>query len=290
MSSVSVFKSAKSSIPFGCVDIENVFNSIKTGKFWPLVKQYRETKDSEYKKTIPCYTPSGVFSHRSIDGLVEYTGLLSLDIDKKDNPDIDLPSIMDSLRDNQFIRAFHKSVGGEGYAVYIETDVDSQYHGQAFESIEKSFFERFGIVVDKACKDVSRLRFVSADSKLYYNRDSKVLHIEIKKTYDDIRATGDSEDCYFIRLLNRIIDSGIDITDSYEDWVKVAFGIANSLGEEGRPYFHSISQASQKYRYSEADKLYSSAIRRESQGRGNVKTKRSVYQIAADYGIYNKNE
>lgn len=289
MSSVSVFKSAKSNVPFGCVDIEKVFDSIKTGKFWGVVKQYRETKDSSFKKTIPCYTPSGVFSHRSIDGLTEYTGILSLDIDKKDNPDIDLQAIMNQLESNDYIRCYHKSVGGEGYAVYIEVDSEPEYHNQAFEAVEKAFRDKYGIIIDKACKDVSRLRFVSADSKLYYNRKSKQLHIEVKKIYERNQYDNNTgDDVYLIRLLDRIVDSGIDITDIYSDWVKLAFGIANALGEDGRTYFHTISQASNKYSYKTTEKLYNDALRREADGRGNVSTRRSVFQIAKDYGIYNK--
>lgn len=288
MSSVSVFKSAFSKVPFTYTELEKVFEAISSGAFLSVVSKYRETKNQEYKRTIPCYAPSGIFSHRAIDGLTEYNGVMSLDIDKKDNDNIDLDGIINSLKDNRFVLAFHRSLGGEGYAVYIKTDVNQDNHSQAFEVIEKAFKDKYGIILDKACKDVSRLRFVSYDENLYFNKSADTLHIEIKKV--EKRASDDSgggDDVYLVRMINRIIESGIDITDIYSDWVKIAFGIANALGEEGRPYFHQISEASNKYEFRTAEKLYNDALKREEAGRGNVSTRRSIFKIAQDYGILN---
>lgn len=289
---ISLFKTSFSTVPFANVSLEKMFEAIKEGKFWGAVEPYRRTKDKSYKKKLLCYTPCGVFIERSIEGLSQYNKLICVDIDKKDNTGIDLPQLMKSLEKSQFIYAYHKSVSGEGYAVYIKLAIESEeQHSQTYEVIEKMFRDEMGIIVDKGCKDVCRLRYISADSRLYLNPNA----IPYCPVFDERKVnshrgvTTEREQNNFIFLLNSIVDSGIDITDNYHDWVKIAFGIANALGEQGREYFHSISMVSNKYSYMATEKLYNSAMKREEDGRGNIVTMNTIYLMASDYGIRGKN-
>lgn len=41
----------------------------------------------------------------------------------------------------------------------------------------------------------------------------------------------------------------------------MAFAIANSCGEQGRTYFHRLCRISEKYRPTDADKLYNNALK-----------------------------
>lgn len=63
-------------------------------------------------------------------------------------------------------------------------------------------------------------------------------------------------------VANRIVEMNIDITEGYDNWRNIAFGISLELGEEGRSIFHDISRLNAGYKYEECDKLYSNCIKR----------------------------
>lgn len=63
-------------------------------------------------------------------------------------------------------------------------------------------------------------------------------------------------------VANHIVEMNIDITEGYNNWRNIAFGISLELGEEGRSIFHDISRFNAGYKYEECDKLYSNCIKR----------------------------
>ena len=63
-------------------------------------------------------------------------------------------------------------------------------------------------------------------------------------------------------VANRIVEMNIDITEGYDNWRNIAFGISLELGEEGRSIFHDISRFYAGYKYEECDRLYSNCIKR----------------------------
>lgn len=88
-----------------------------------------------------------------------------------------------------------------------------------------------------------------------------------------------------IELLQRLVDavekSGADIAPTYQEYMSMAFAIANSCGEQGRTYFHRLCRISEKYRPTDADKLYNNALkdghRKNSLG--------SVWHLAEQAGV-----
>lgn len=78
----------------------------------------------------------------------------------------------------------------------------------------------------------------------------------------------------------------IDITARYSQWIRVAFALANSFGEDGRELFHSISSAGYpKYDHSETDQLYSNCLT-NLRGPGKPKNSaRSVIRFATEAGV-----
>ena len=63
-------------------------------------------------------------------------------------------------------------------------------------------------------------------------------------------------------VANRIVEMNIDITEGYDNWRNIAFGISLEMGEAGRSIFHDISRFYAGYKYEECDKLYSNCIKR----------------------------
>lgn len=81
-------------------------------------------------------------------------------------------------------------------------------------------------------------------------------------------------------VVERVANQGIDLTDDYDQWVRLCFSLA-SLGEEGRPLFHRISCLSGKYDYDDCDQKFSNCLQtsRNSMGLG------TFFHIAKDAGI-----
>jgi hypothetical protein len=87
---VSIFKNAKDvSNPFNRM-VEICLQRIIEGNSKELVEQFRVTKEEKYKKQLPGVCFNGTFKHRSINGLIEPSGLMVVDFDK-------FPSLMSFL-------------------------------------------------------------------------------------------------------------------------------------------------------------------------------------------------
>ena len=146
-------------------------------KYRVEVECIRATDDKaerdKLKATLPAITPSGLFSYRAVGSLVKHSGLICLDIDYKGNEAIgNFFELKQQLVKIQNVAFCIKSVSGKGYAVGIPIAYPER-HGQHFDALKRIFWE-FGLVVDKACRDVSRLRGYSYDEDAYLNENAKV--------------------------------------------------------------------------------------------------------------------
>ncbi len=75
----------------------------------------------------------------------------------------------------------------------------------------------------------------------------------------------------FIERLKFIESQEIDVTFNYERWYKIGFAIATEYGEEGREYFHRVSQFYPRYKYRECDSAYTYYVR-NTRGLITIKT------------------
>lgn len=83
------------------------------------------------------------------------------------------------------------------------------------------------------------------------------------------------------QLVDAIERTGADIAPSYQEYMPLAFAIANDCGEAGRPLFHRICRLSGKYRHDDAEKMYTNAI-----GNGHGKnTLGTVWHLAEMAGV-----
>ena len=63
------------------------------------------------------------------------------------------------------------------------------------------------------------------------------------------------------RLVAAIERQGANIAPTYQEYMPIAFAIANDCGEAGRSLFHRICRMSEKYVPDEADKLFDHALK-----------------------------
>ena len=82
-------------------------------------------------------------------------------------------------------------------------------------------------------------------------------------------------------LIAQLKMSHTDITNGYNDWLKVGFAIAGAFGESGRSYFHDVSSIYSGYNAQEADKKYDECLRSQD-GRTDIST---LFYFAKQAGV-----
>lgn len=273
---ISIFKYCKEpkAKPLRNLSEQEFFDGIKNGQWQDEVLDYRTGKIEKTK--LHCLTPSGVFSQREIKSLVQHSNIICLDVDAKDQ--ICLFNIEDIKKD-EYVYVVHEScTGNGGYAIYVK--IDGNKHLDAYLGLEEYFFVNYSIVLDKACKDVSRLRFVSFDPFLFQNNKSKVFKKYLKKKeiqhkqHKTIVVKSD-----FDEMVNQA--SSMNLFDDYNDYISLCFALVSEFGEDGRNYFHSLCRSSSKYNFEKSEKHYTQALKREKTGI----TISSVYYKFKEHGI-----
>ena len=86
---------------------------------------------------------------------------------------------------------------------------------------------------------------------------------------------------HFREVKDRIIRSGICITDDYNDWFRVLMAIANTYGENGRKDAEELSAMSAKFNQTEFDKKYDNCLGSSH----NTISIGTFFQLAKDAGI-----
>lgn len=258
-------------------------------KYREVVEKIRAIDDKaqrdKLKSTLPAITASGLFSYRAADCLQEHSGLICLDIDHKGNEAVgnffDLKAQLVKIPNVAFCI---KSVSGKGYAVGIPI-AKPEHHGQHFDAL-KRIFSGFGVEVDKACRDVTRLRGYSYDAEVYLNDAASILTVYDKPQPTAHRppkrvfvATNDN--ARFDELVNEICRHSIDITSDYGAWFGVGCALANELGESGRDYYHQLSQFHPKYNQVDTDRQFAACMRKG----GKSSTLGLVFSMAESHGI-----
>jgi len=173
-----------------------------------------------------------------------------------------------------------RSIRGKGWFAIFRIAYPDKHEDQ-FEALKRDFANS-GLIIDKACKNVNRMRFISYDPEPYINEDATLytkVWVEPKLTYHSscTYSGGDMEQVE--RCCRIIADRGIDITASYDDWFHVGAALA-SLGECGRSLFHMVSSQNAKYKASETDKKFNNLLRNVS----NIKIG-TFFHICSQHGI-----
>ena len=245
---------------------KDIVELIRTGK----TSEERKEIKSKLSHKIPCVTISGKFSKRGKDYLLSSSGLMAIDIDLKDNKDIinQVPVILKTL---PYVTYYGKSISGDGYFAVVPIE-NPNHLKQHFYAIEEEMLS-LGIVVDKACKDITRLRYASYDENHYYNPDATTYYWEkdedvknknvdkdrVRKT-DFIPTSTMSDKEMVERQLNYLRNNHLSIADDYDTWFKTGMALYSGFGENGRGYFHEFSKLSYKYDETECNKQYDNII------------------------------
>ena len=237
----------------------------------PLVEKVRAEADparrKELKQHLPAFMPSGVFTKKTADGLQEHSGFICIDIDAKDNTDVDnFGRLKEYVCQIPQVAYCGLSVGGAGFFCIMPI-ADPAKHRDYFRAIERDFKE-CGITIDRQCYNVNRLRYVSYDPVPYINTAAKVYdYILPIKDYSAAQVlgreiTGDETKGKFAAVLREVEATKIDITGNYGQWFEILCAIASTFGERGREYAHAVSKQADCYDPGETERQYSEILKR----------------------------
>lgn len=293
----SVYRSAKDRIGTGDMTIADFL----LGERWKepvlrlrdMVAEYgplEAKKHEDYKLTkqqLPGATLSGLFSRRKGDCLIQHTGFVAIDIDLGDNTSIgNFGTILRTLRHRAEVAMYMRSCSGTGYFALIPLAYP-EHHKEQFRALQKEY-AAMGIVLDNACSDITRIRFASYDEHPYVNEQAiPYMGVDLGSqtlapraaVYGSLVDSMDSKVQAVETLVSKLERHHIDITDSYNDWYRIGFALANLPNPIGRQMFHRVSAICKKYNPQECDKKFDTLQRPEKIGLG------TFFHICEDYGI-----
>ena len=252
---------------------KDIAEAIRSGS---TIEERHEIKN-RYRTALPCATVSGRFTERKRDKVAEYSGLIAIDIDYKDNVEV-MPKVPNILKQMDFVIYAGRSISGDGYFAICRVD-DPKRLKEHYLALEKDFKE-YGITIDKACKDTTRLRFASYNEEPYYNPYALTYYKMVGEPKRETRVsttytprefsyhTTSTDNAQRVEeQIKYLIDNNLTLPDDYHSWFKIGMSLCSEFGESGRQYFHSISSLSPKYDRYECDNQYDKIA--ESYGSGN---------------------
>lgn len=258
----------------------------------------RRKEEKELKTRLPAFTPSGLFRGGAANTLLKPTGLICIDIDRKDNLQVEgYDRLKDQLGRLPYVAFCGRSAGGEGYYVIVPIAQPKKLLLH-FRSLQTQF-SAIGITIDPSCCDISRKRFVSYDPEPYINQEAEIYEgLADGAAVPDITGNAtlsgtDSEDeplKEVLKYIQIIEQKKVDITAGYANWLRIGYALHNAFGDFGRELFHRVSSFHSRYSYVETDRLFSGLSKGNCANQVTIRTffyfiRQHGLDAAADFGV-----
>ena len=262
--------------------IQGSFYETQVKTIRQLKAQGKQAEADEVKGNLHAVTFCATFENRRLSSLYQhYNNLMVIDIDKL--PEDEMERVKSCLEENPVVATYWKSPSGFGWKGLVplnylhadrKTDVVDMHHW-SFKKLEDDFKERYSITLDASGKDITRLCFMSWSPELVIKDEFKVFDVDLDEMkaarkarkesgekipvmkasgepiqwnmIDGQKQSGRTGDPYDRRLLERIFKylaaRHLSITETYNDWVKVAFAIAQTFHSTyGRKMFIKLCE------------------------------------------------
>lgn len=237
-----------------------------------MIEELRSIKDEKQQKEYKTNNLIGVTmsallgESRTTNNIVQYNNIMCVDVDEEDNKELfarcGIEEIKKAIFDLNFVYCACLSCRGEGF-YFIVPIPDSRdiaiYYTSMYHKLKK-----YGINIDKHCKDVTRIRFGSYDENILLKRDCEI------KVFDEISAeqinekkaelekakrvvlkrqqwSHDEQFKYLQRTIDYLIKKGFDTGKHWAEWATIGKYL-KTIGEDGRLMFHRLSAISSGYK------------------------------------------
>lgn len=266
------------------LDITEFLRGIRDGRWQdavlPVMAEKDKKKRDELKKKCPAVTVSGSFAKRKDSELRAHSGFITIDIDNAEN----VESIKKVLSSDSYVYACFKSVSGNGLCIMFR--IDGSRHADAFDGLSKYLYEKYQLISDPSCRNLSRLRYVCYDPYIHINEDANVF-----KKYPPKQKAYKVNSVVFVKsdfdaLVTEMYNRNVNICEDYHQWIATCYAIISEYGdtEQGRSYFHTLSSMSSKYNYDDSEKQYIACVNTLSEVKKQA-TISSIYHHAKVSGI-----
>lgn len=270
---ISFFKNAYATKESIAITVDGLIQNIRSDIYKDRTHTLRELyatdpeKYKEGKKNLPAVTVSGRFPTVRKDAeMQEPTYLIAVDIDKVDEHGQDLDTIRSLIACDPYVYALFETVSGNGLCAIVEYKRGSD-HRHVYLSLDEYFNEQYGVVIDAACKNESRFRFLCHDPNIHVNSEARIFEPpKPKRNQRQSSKNFIASDDDFRHVAEQIVRSRIDITGGYAQWRDLSFAIADGMGDAGREVFHAISQFHPEYDGRKCDLQYTRAINAKGAG------------------------
>lgn len=238
-----------------------------------LLQQDKRDEYNRHKLTIAAVTFCGTFDgERKKSKIKNYNSLIVIDIDKLNNDELSLTK--ECFEMEPMVFSYWESPSKQGVKGLVSLrynfdlnngNLDSAHKG-AFEILASYFKEKYNIELDNSGSDTTRLCFFSYDPLLRVKSDyiefeiteedllakeapkRKENSIELKVSsnrdalYNPANRNAPSDRSTMAAILRFLEKRKASITNSYEEWFKVAMALANTFTYEvGEKYFLKLS-------------------------------------------------
>lgn len=144
------------------------------------VRDASDTAEQDRRKVmlLPVLCPSGTFTKRSDSALIDYNGVICLDLDDT----LDPKGMKAMARSYPFSLAAMVSPTGTGVKVFVLTDLkDPERHSDLYHHLGNimGFKGRLDLKFDPACSNPSRACFFSHDPTIWINKDVEPFHVDL---------------------------------------------------------------------------------------------------------------
>lgn len=222
-------------------------------------------------------------------GLQVHSGLICID---KDNLSPErIASLVEQLQADPYTHVAFISPSGNGIKVVVRTECQTvQEHRAYYAQLTAYYASAYNLTtkdtapkgtkpnLDPQCKNPNRLCFLPHDPNAYYNPDSAVMPLldeyrtvlestprkaeesGAKEHFASQEPIGEKTRRLVSDSISQLQQRGIDLTEGYEQWVEIGFAFA-SMGDEGRIYFHLVSQLNPTYDYQPCDAKFTDLLK-----------------------------
>lgn len=236
------------------ISIENYIGFIECGANQDLVLKARALKQSgdedgykKLKNTSKVVTGSAVLNEgdKGEKNIKSLNGLIVIDIDHQINED---------LKNDKYTYIMHRSFGGDGLCIFVRINPDK--FEDSFNGLAQYYYENYNVVIDQACKNKNRLRYLSYDPDIFVNeKASKYIPKDVKRHQAPKETNFIYTKSDFDNILDQIRDRQIDLCkEDYHRYIRIGLALFDKFGTSGEQYFHFICQYGTKYNKKDAEK------------------------------------
>lgn len=190
-----------------------------------------ETKQNQMKGDLCGATFSALFKpdRRKGDNVEHLNSVMVIDIDHHDNEGLELIDLRETIFYLPYVYAVSASCRGKGLYAIIPIN-KPEYQAEYYKAVSYILENDFGIVCDKQCKDITRLRLVSYDpDTLIKKGEVEVFDKVLKTSLPKVEAprkrpkyvSNESDndlDRKFAQLVNELIHNHFDTGGHWGAW------------------------------------------------------------------------